>query len=187
MQEGVYVSSFIIDSRVSRSNVQINVESLAAKPADIAPAVTGKVFNYFQVTPTNIADADINKATIKFHVDNSWLAQNNIDPANVRLYRYSAGSWNALPTTKASEDTLRTHYNAETPGFSVFAIAGETISAQEEQPAGDEGAKQEAVTGGGGPAGGSKTLVVVVIVLVLVAVAYVLLNKKSSIYKKKYA
>jgi cobalamin biosynthesis Mg chelatase CobN len=44
------------------------------------------------------------------------------------LYRYNGGKWNQLPTSLISEDNNYLYLKAETPGFSPFAIASNSIS-----------------------------------------------------------
>ncbi|NJD78021.1 MAG: PGF-pre-PGF domain-containing protein [Candidatus Methanoperedens sp.] len=67
---------------------------------------------------------NIRDATIAFHVDKSWINENNIDPASITLMRYSGG-WNALPTQKTGENDAEIYYEAITDGFSHFAITGD--------------------------------------------------------------
>lgn len=40
-------------------------------------------------------------------------------------YRYEKGEWGALPTSKVGEDDDFVYFEAETPGFSIFAVTGE--------------------------------------------------------------
>ncbi len=105
-------------------NVKITVKALASRPAEVTQNLTGEVFRYLKVEPTNIVDADVETVTIKFKVEKQWLTNNEIDPANVVLFRYSGGEWNALPAQMSSEDSNNVYYYAESPGLSLFAISG---------------------------------------------------------------
>lgn len=62
---------------------------------------------------------------ISFSVDQSWISGNDIDPATVKLLRYTT-EWTELKTTKTGEDADNIYYSAETPGFSPFAITALT-------------------------------------------------------------
>ncbi len=73
-------------------------------------------------TKRNIADA-----TVVFTVDKSWITENNIDESSIALHRYSDDNWNKLITRKIAEDANSLQFEAETPGFSPFAITGKTI------------------------------------------------------------
>jgi len=64
---------------------------------------------------------------VEFKVAKLWIADNSIDEATVKLNRYdgSGGNWNALTTSKVGEDDATVFFEAETPGFSMFAVTGE--------------------------------------------------------------
>ena len=65
---------------------------------------------------------------VEFKVAKSWIATDNIDEATVKLNRYdgSGGNRNALTTSKVGEnDATVFFFEAETPGFSMFAVTGE--------------------------------------------------------------
>jgi len=87
--------------------------------------VSGIPYCYFNITTTNLTNADIAQATVEFKVNKSWLNASNIDEATITLSRYSDNHWNALPTVKIGEDNTSLYFKAVTPGFSVFAISGE--------------------------------------------------------------
>jgi PGF-pre-PGF domain-containing protein len=106
-------------------NVKISVEKLVEKPA--VPEPRALVYHFISVTPANIKDEDITEAKIKFKVEKSWINQNNISVNTIALLRFSNNTWNKLPTTKVSEDANYIYFEAETPGFSYFAISGEKI------------------------------------------------------------
>jgi len=73
-------------------------------------------------TKRNIADA-----TVVFTVDKSWITKNNIDESSIALYRYSDNTWHKLVTEKIAEDANSLQFEAETPGFSPFAVTGKTM------------------------------------------------------------
>jgi len=70
-------------------------------------------------TKRNIADV-----TVVFTVDKSWINENNIDKSSIALYRYSDDTWHELVTMKIAEDANSLQFEAETPGFSPFAVTG---------------------------------------------------------------
>jgi len=111
------------------SSSSVEVARLKDKPSDISTGPTESVYQYLKITPNKISDSDIGKATIKFMVDVSWLSNNALNEEEVSLYRYYVDSWVELPTTVKSGDDKEILYEAETPGFSVFAIAKEKSTA----------------------------------------------------------
>ena len=66
--------------------------------------------------------------TVNFMVEKSWVTENNIDESTIRLYRYNDGIWNPLVTTRVGFDEDYLYFEAETPGFSPFAVTGREIS-----------------------------------------------------------
>jgi len=110
------------------NNVKITVTKLDDKPASVLHVVEGKVYKYIEITPVNINDTHVDKVKIQFEVNKSWINNNNIDPDTVALNRYRVNAWERLQTRKTSEDDDFVYYEAETPGFSTFAITGEVIT-----------------------------------------------------------
>jgi S-layer protein (TIGR01567 family) len=89
-------------------------------------------------TKRNIADA-----TVVFTVDKSWITKNNIDESSIALYRYSDDNWSKLVTRKIAEDANSLQFEAETPGFSPFAVTGKEL---EGEPGGEAIIAEPAVT-----------------------------------------
>jgi PGF-pre-PGF domain-containing protein len=72
-------------------------------------------------------EANIIDPAIVFRVDNNWISSNNIDPASINLNRYSEGAWSKLSTEQTGSDADFLYFRAATPGFSPFAITGESF------------------------------------------------------------
>ncbi|WP_407282516.1 PGF-pre-PGF domain-containing protein [Methanolobus sp. WCC1] len=66
---------------------------------------------------------NIEDPVIGFSVKKEWMEENGVTSDDIILYRYSDDSWNELDTSVLSEDDTSVHFEAETPGFSPFAIA----------------------------------------------------------------
>ena len=121
------IQSIIVAVKNNVSNVSITVKE-SEKPAN-APNVTGTaegaVLKYLEISPTNIADANISNVTINFQVEKSWVTSNSIDVETIALYRYSNNTWNKLSTRKINESSDHLYFQSTSPGLSVFAIAGQ--------------------------------------------------------------
>jgi len=76
-------------------------------------------------TKSNIADA-----TVVFTVERSWITENNIDESSIAIYRYSNDNWNKLMTRKIAEDANNLQFEAETSGFSQFAVTGKKLEGE---------------------------------------------------------
>ena len=116
----IAITEIVVDVKNAISNVEIKVVSLVSNPTAID--VASKVYQYLQITKSNIDDTDASKITLNFRVPKSWLTSNNVAENNVALYRYSDNKWNLLPTIKSKGDANNIMYSAVTPGFSTFAI-----------------------------------------------------------------
>ena len=73
-------------------------------------------------------------ATIVFTIEKSWLTQQSIASSSVKLWRWNNNQWNPLVTTKVSETSTTVTFEAVSPGFSVFAVAGTKTVTPAEQP-----------------------------------------------------
>jgi PGF-pre-PGF domain-containing protein len=108
------------DANVSEAKVV--VERIERTP-DI-PEPSGILYTYLDIGVENAGGAEI-EGRVEFKVGKSWIADNNIDEATVKLNRYVGREWNALPTSKIGEDADFVYFEAKTPGFSTFAVTGE--------------------------------------------------------------
>lgn len=124
------VSEIVLTTNADVPNVQVTVKEVS-QPSGASVAISsdvGKVFKYIEIT-TTASSAQVSKAKVKFKVDKVWLSSNNIDSSTVALNRLVGTAWTKLTTTKTSEDFTSVYFEAETPGFSTFAITGEKVTA----------------------------------------------------------
>ncbi|WP_407356239.1 PGF-pre-PGF domain-containing protein [Methanolobus sp. WCC5] len=70
-------------------------------------------------------DSNIDDTRISFTVLKKWMDLNNAGPDNVHLERYHEGRWETLDTRITGEDEDFFLFEAETPGFSPFAITAD--------------------------------------------------------------
>jgi len=104
---------------------EMTVKQLTDKPADVSDVQNA--YDYFEITPNNIADTQLNTSYIKFHVPISWFTGGNYDRESVKLLRYHDGAWQELKTSYINEDGTYYNFAAETPGFSVFTITAQAV------------------------------------------------------------
>ena len=111
------------NSGVVSSSVEVlnGISSLVQGPPP------GEVYKYMNiwVGDTGFATPDnIKNAIVSFKVEKSWISNNDIKESLISLYRYNDNEWNKLETRKVKEDDDFVYFEAETPGFSPFAITG---------------------------------------------------------------
>jgi len=94
----------------------------APPPDEVFKNLNIWVGNYGWATEKNVFGT-----TVSFIVEKSWVTDNDIDETTIALYHYSDNNWNKLVTRKIAEDANSLQFEAETPGFSPFAVTGKKI------------------------------------------------------------
>ncbi|MFC1697707.1 S8 family serine peptidase [Nanoarchaeota archaeon] len=130
-KEGLSINSLNVDVSNSKSNVQVDVETLESKPTAL-PEPPKKYYKINKIQVTNVVEDDIINAEIGFKVEKSWF--NNHDVESVKLMRYHGEEWVDLFTVKASEDDTYIYFKSITPGFSYFAITADEMVVEEVVP-----------------------------------------------------
>jgi len=118
------------------ANVQITVKESSLPSGTSVPVAStqGLVLKYVEITKRNIDDTDFSSVKIKFKVEKSWITNNSLDSNRVNLYRLTGNTWQKLSTNVLSSDASYMYYEAESPGLSLFAIAGEKTGAPTQSP-----------------------------------------------------
>ncbi len=123
------VTDVELTTTVAATGVKISVSESSA-PSGVSQPISsssGSVYKYIEIKSTGVTGTQISKAKIKFKVENSWLIANKIDTTTIKLNRLLETTWTQLFTIQLSKDSTYTYYEAETPGFSTFAITGEKV------------------------------------------------------------
>jgi len=107
-------------------NVTIYFEKLPDRPPNV-PKPPGLVYAYHEIS-VSISKEALKGADITFWVLKEWLATHNAAAKDVVMLRYYAGKWEELPTKLVGENATHFKFVAETPGFSVFAIAVKAVA-----------------------------------------------------------
>lgn len=127
--EGNRITSVQFFSLKTSGNIQATIEVLKDKSSFAKSNAPGKVYQQMNIWVGKVGfvvPENVNDLKIDFKVDKSWLEENKIDTATVKLYRYADSSWKALPTSVTAEDEVYIYFESQTPGFSPFAISSET-------------------------------------------------------------
>ncbi|WP_321419932.1 PGF-pre-PGF domain-containing protein [uncultured Methanomethylovorans sp.] len=127
-KEGNPIQSVSLYSLKNSGQITSTIEVLnnRSKLANSTPE--GQIYKYANIwvgkagfaTASNIKDAQI-----QFKVNSSWIQDMGLNPEDVKLQRYNGTTWEILPTTLESNATGYVVYEAQTPGFSPFAITAE--------------------------------------------------------------
>jgi PGF-pre-PGF domain-containing protein len=125
---GSPVVLFIAQERMPVTKIRIVVPvdaanaGLSVKTVELPFYMQGltEAYQYLKIDGFNFPDGT--EATISFKVPRWWLIENKFDAEDVGLYKFRT-EWTLLPTKYISRDKLYTYYEAETEGFSYFAVA----------------------------------------------------------------
>lgn len=131
---GTPVYQITLDTSTLVLQARIFVEGTDAESAALDVLPGGIVYKYVNITGKNFDDSDVDNAEIYFRVQKSWMAESNVLSSSVKMLRLHSGEWQELPTAIVSESESSVEYKSDSPGFSIFAIAGEGVSPVQEGP-----------------------------------------------------
>jgi PGF-pre-PGF domain-containing protein len=120
--EGVPISTITFDRNAPG---EVTVAELSGVPAD-ASAPAGEQLSVVRISvPEDLADEE---AKVTFSIPVSALEAAGVPNDDVWLAHYDAesGEWERLETTVVRQNDQEVLYSATTPGFSLFAIQGDS-------------------------------------------------------------
>ena len=171
-------------------NVEIEAAALTENP--VSAEAAAKIYQYLRVTKKNIADTDAGSFKISFRVTKAWLTENSLASGDIALYRFK-DVWNELAAKVTGTDDTYVNYEAETHGFSSFAIGVKSGVVVEEVPAevpaevptevpGEEIAPPEAVESKGveAPSKPPTAWIIAAVVVILGIILIVAYQKKKQ-------
>ncbi|WP_167879326.1 PGF-pre-PGF domain-containing protein [Methanococcoides vulcani] len=141
------------ESLTNAGNVVATIEVLKQTSLLVSsppPGIVYKDVNIWLGKPGYSTESNMKDAVIGFRVDRSWLEENQISDSSVMMYRYDQDLWVPLSTKKINESSSDVSFEAETSGFSPFAIVGESSdditgkTEVDDTPAEDESLDQNA-------------------------------------------
>jgi PGF-pre-PGF domain-containing protein len=115
------------DAKKSAGKITTIVEELKERSSLTSGEPEGEVYKWINIWVGNSGFAtqeNIENCVVGFRVSKDWVEENNIDLDSIVLQRFANETWNSLSTTKTDEDDEYFYFEAETPGFSPFAITG---------------------------------------------------------------
>ncbi len=123
------------DAKDDEGLVVAKVEVLSEAPSGVSQH-SSKAYQMMSInvgSEGTISSGNADNIQIRFKVSKGWIEQNNIDITTIRMTRYHDDQWNDLPTYQESEDGEYIYLYAETPGFSIFGVVGDEITASSDQ------------------------------------------------------
>lgn len=122
---GTAITEVSVGSKVlTAQDVSVEITDAEVAGLDVLPG--GVVYQYVNVTLRALQPAS--GASISFDVDKSWMAENSVGSSSIVMLRFDSGEWEELDTRILSDNVDTVSYQADTPGFSVFVISGESAA-----------------------------------------------------------
>ncbi len=146
-RENNSIQSVIIRTRLNQGETKAMVEMLkntSSMAKKDAPGIVYRNLNIW-VGDEKFSSGNLIEAKVEFMVEKAWLTENSVDPASIKLLRYS-DSWGYLPTSIKGQDKTYVYYTAKVPEFSVFAISSVDESAFAEDGEGNESNDDENIS-----------------------------------------
>lgn len=103
------------------TGLTLQVASISKVDDEIPTPTHLEVFELLDIQLTNVESENIEEVAIEFAIPKSWIAQKSTDASEISLYRYTT-RWVRLVTEQVREDSTHYYFEAQSPGFSNFAI-----------------------------------------------------------------
>ena len=131
-KDGNPVQSVSFYSLKNSGEITSTIEVLNNRSKLVNSTPEGSIYKYVNIwvgkagfaTAANLKDAKV-----RFKVNSSWLQDMGLSASDVKLQRYNGTAWEVLPTTMESNTAGYVIFEAQTPGFSPFAITAEKVLA----------------------------------------------------------
>ncbi|WP_342304849.1 PKD domain-containing protein [Methanolobus sp. ZRKC5] len=120
------------DAKDNEGLVVTKVQVLKGEPSDI-PAPAGNSYSVMSIdvgSEGTISEHNADNIMIRFKVSWEWINENSIDTETIRMTRFHGEQWEDLPSNKISDDGEFLYFDAQTPGFSIFSVIGDSVGAE---------------------------------------------------------
>ncbi len=115
-----------VNGQTNEDGITFKVELLKNISKTVTMKPDGQVYKYLNIYS---GTKRLNSAKIRFRIENTFITVNS----KIELMRWVNGIWVSLVTNQINKDDTYTYYEAETPGFSSFAIVDKSQQQQAAQ------------------------------------------------------
>lgn len=119
MFEGKSVYEVVVSGTGLPEDLNVSCASIDLPGA--LPAAPGEVYQYYNIS-CPATNGSVESAVIRFSVPKDWMENRSLGAGGISLYHYVDG-WSSLPTTLTGTENGTYTFEAQSPGFSIFAIA----------------------------------------------------------------
>jgi PGF-pre-PGF domain-containing protein len=121
------INEIVITSNINAGDTTVMTEILRGTSSQISispPGIVYKNINIIVGGPGFAVPKNIKEAVIKFRVENSWIASNNLASSDINMVKWDGSKWAQIDTSEMNKNATYTYYEAKTDSFSAFAITG---------------------------------------------------------------
>ena len=142
-KEATCVGYVEFTAKKTAGKITTTVEELKGLSSLTPSEPAGEIYNHINIwvgTGGFANSKNIENSIVGFRVSKKWITENHINMDAIALQHFSEGQWKSLNTEKVGADDKYIYLEAETPGFSPFAItASKNILEIEEKTGENEG------------------------------------------------
>ncbi len=137
--ENTAITRLRVHVNSSVSNMGFRVQQFASTPSGL-PAADGTTHKYLNIVSHDLPVDKVDNGIITFRIENSWFTAVGAGPENIILQRFNPVTelWENLPTEWTSLSSDHLYFEAQTSGFSFFAITAQAALQQEGADAGTD-------------------------------------------------
>jgi methanogen extracellular protein (TIGR04279 family)/PGF-pre-PGF domain-containing protein len=149
-KEATSVGYVAFNAKKTAGRITTIVEELKGKSSLTPAEPEGEVYKYLNIWVGNSGFANSNNienAIVGFRVSKEWITDSHIDMDTITLQHFSGDQWDSLETEKVGEDDEYIYFEAETPGFSPFAIIASKNILEIGEKTGENGGQSTSGTG----------------------------------------
>jgi len=123
-KEESVITKIIFNVKNTTTNAILRILEYSTAPPGNTTNYPENVYRYVRVNTNNVNE-NLEKATVTFRVEKSWVSEKNLDKGNPSLFRFdeTSNKWEELSTTYNYEDDSFYYYASELDHFSLFAIS----------------------------------------------------------------
>ncbi|WP_235283963.1 TIGR04279 domain-containing protein, partial [Methanosarcina sp. 2.H.T.1A.8] len=113
------------NAKKTAGSIETIIEELKGRSSNAPVEPEGEVYKHLNIRVGDGGFANSNNienAIVGFRVSKKWITENHINMDAITLQHFNGDQWDSLKTDKVDEDDEYLYFEAETPGFSPFAI-----------------------------------------------------------------
>jgi PGF-pre-PGF domain-containing protein len=178
------IDEIVITANVNAGLTSAKIEQLKGTSKLVTSPPSGTIYNTMNIWLGSSGFAvpkNIREGIVKFRVNNSWLAGENINADHISMMKWDGSQWISLKTTNVKNDGNFAYYEATTTSFSPFAISGvKAVTTPAVTVAATPGVSPTVTTATVNPPASPNWILYIVVAIIIIAAVYYYTAKKKA-------